>query len=195
MQIKMRCYLTTNVIGQCFKNHIIYCWQKMRSSPTLLIQEFKLVHFKKQLGNACKVEKMFIINTQQYHCWIYTTETSVLGQGDVCTIVGKKWEMENHLHSHPKRNSCIRAGLQLTLLPLPLHFLPPSFLCSQTRATQIAGVGAYSDLSGPKNYSLSNILNARSGINCDLFSRWNFTPQLKWMNSSYMSSYALITKT
>ena len=52
----MRCYLTTNVIGQCFKNHIIYYWQKIRNSPILLIYEFKLVHFKKQLGNAYKVE-------------------------------------------------------------------------------------------------------------------------------------------
>ena len=52
----MRCYLTTSVIGQCFKNHIIYYWQKIRNFPTLLIYEFKLVHFKKQLGNAYKVE-------------------------------------------------------------------------------------------------------------------------------------------
>lgn len=133
----MRCYLTTNVIGQCFKNHIIYYWQKIRNSPTLLMYEFKLVHFKKQLGNAYKVGKMFTINMQQCHCWIHTTETSVLAQGDMCTIVWKKREMESHLHSPPKRNGCIRADLQLTLL-LPHSFpppLPPSFLWSQTRAT------------------------------------------------------------
>lgn len=176
----MRCYLTTNVIGQCFKNHIIYYWQKIRNSPTLLIYEFKLVHFKKQLGNAYKVGKMFTINMQQCHCWIHTTETSVLAQGDMCTIVWKKREMESHLHSPPKRNGCIRADLQLTLL-LPSYGLK--------LGPQIAGAGAYSDLSGPKNYSLSNILNAHSGINCDLFRRWNFIPQLEWMNLSYVSSY------
>lgn len=144
------------------------------------------------MGNAYKVENMFIINMQQCHCWIYTTETSVLAQGDVCTIVWKneKWKTTYTATQRGIAASGLISSWPSSCLPPLLHFLPPSFLCSQTRATQIAEAGAYSDLSGPKNYSLTNILNARSGINCDLLSRWNIIPQLKWMNLSYMSSYA-----